>query len=97
MFKTVIITLTLTVAMLLGVSNIANAGTKAKGDVFDYMNNADYKLFTINTILGSDMGGDVVKMAPVYNIYIFISDNDHVTCHAMLGGKKSKCFRLESK
>ena len=78
--------------MLTAISNIAKAGTKAKGDVFDYMNNSDYKLYTINTILGS--APTDLKMAPVYNLYIFISDSDHVTCHAMLGGKKSKCFKL---
>ncbi len=85
---------------MITLSSNANAGTKAKGDVFDYMNNSDYKLYTINTILGSSItngNGILQKMAPVYNLYIFISDSDHVTCHAMLGGKKSKCFKLENK
>ena len=87
--------LLIAIALIIGLSTTANAGTKAKGDVFDYMNNSNYKLFTINTILGSQPTD--LPAAPVYNIYIFISNSDHVTCHAMLGSKKSKCFRLEDK
>jgi hypothetical protein len=94
-YKKTLIILTVLLAVMITLSSNANAGTKAKGDVFDYMNNPNYTLYTINTILGS--APTDLKMAPVYNLYIFISDSDHVTCHAMLGGKKSKCFKLENK
>ena len=41
-YKKTLIILTVLLAVMITLSSNANAGTKAKGDVFDYMNNPNY-------------------------------------------------------
>ena len=90
---------TLIALMMMGLSTGAIAGSTEVKDktIFDYMQDDQYTLFAINTIKGTPP--TELRMAPVHNIYIFISSREHITCYATLGKKlkSSKCYKLENK